>query len=125
MPNAGILLIDCLCRLRRHGGKCERNEDFLRLERGVFTHPLSTQPIALKRMENLSHSLKNRKSGDSSCAISWIVCADCVGMEVSVKRISKSAKDADKEILKLHTEERKNSVLHRLFVPPQGAKPTS
>ena len=56
-------------------GKCERNEDFLRLERGVFTHPLSTQPIALKRMENLSHSSKNRKSGDSSCSISWIVCA--------------------------------------------------
>ena len=34
-----------------------------------------------------------------------------------MKRISKSAKDADKEILKLHTEERKSSVLHGLFVP--------
>ena len=43
-------------------------------------------------------------------------------MEVSVKRISKSAKDADKEILKLHTEERKNSVLHRLFVSLRGGE---
>ncbi len=25
MKAAGILLIDCLCRLRRHGGKCDLN----------------------------------------------------------------------------------------------------
>ena len=27
MPNAGILLIDCLCRLRRHDGKCDESGD--------------------------------------------------------------------------------------------------
>ncbi len=32
-----------------------------------------------------------------------------LGRPGSVKRISKSAKDADKEILKLHTEERKEA----------------
>ena len=44
--------------------KCERNEDFL------------------------SHSSKNRKSGDSSCAISLIVCAAGGGMTGSAAEIS-------------------------------------